>query len=152
MDETIIIILAGCAVLAIGLLIWIASQASFRLNVTPSPLAVTHYDAVDVMITLECKRRLGLRWAAVPGTFIVHRGPANRVGVSRTLGMSEPDGWGFPLQVIGLQPGEDAIRVSATPNGRKNAVVAAIPVVVNEDDRGVRRIRHTAVALTERMR
>ncbi len=149
MDESIIIILVVSAVFAVVIFAWMARQPLFRVSVTPMSVTVMHYDAVEISLTLECKPGFGLKWAAVPATFILQRGAGGRVGVSKTLGASASDGSGFSLQLIGLQPGDDTFRVSATPAGRTLAVTATIPVIVTEDSRGTRRIRHTAVALSD---
>jgi hypothetical protein len=149
MDESFLITVAGCSVLGGGLLLWLLTRPAFRVRITPMPVTVAHYAHVVVAVALESKRRAGLRWKAAQGTFIVKRGAAGCAAVSPTLGATGADGAAFELQVTGLQPGVDKVRVSATPRGRKGAIVVDVPVTVTEDERGNRRIRHTAAVLSD---
>jgi len=149
MDESFIITVAGCSVLGGGLLVWLLTRPAYRLRVTPMPVTVAHYDHTFVAVALESKRRLGLSWKPASGTFIVQRGSEGRAAVSPSLGTTDTSGAPLELQVTGLQPGVDRFRVSATPLGRKAALVANIPVTITEDARGSRRIRHTAAVLTD---
>jgi hypothetical protein len=82
-------------------------------------------------------------------SFIMQRGSEGRAAVSPSQGTTDTSGAPLELQVTGLQPGVDRFRVSATPLGRKAALVANIPVTITEDARGSRRIRHTAAVLTD---
>ncbi len=149
MDESFIITVAGCGVLGGGLLAWLLTRPAYRLRVTPMPVTVAHYDHTTVAVALEAKRRIGLRWKPASGTFIVQRGSGGRAAVSPPLGTTDTGGAPLELQVTGLQPGVDRFRVSATPLGRKAALVVNVPVTITEDARGSRRIRHTAAVLSD---
>lgn len=149
MDESFIITVSGCGVLGGGLLLWLLTRRAYRVRITPLPVSVAHYTHVTVTVALEGKRRIGLRWRPAPGTFIVKRGQEGRVAAGPALGATGEDGAAFEIQVAGLQPGVDKVRISATPLGRKKALVVNVPVTVTEDERGTRRIRDTAAVLSE---
>ncbi len=149
MDESFLIVVSGCGVLGGALLLWLLTRPVWLLRIVPLPVTVAHYEHVSVAVVLERKRRLALRWRPAAGTFIAKRGAAGCAAASPTLGSSGEDGAAFELQVTGLQPGVDKVRVSATPLGRKAAFVVDVPVTVTEDARGSRRIRHTAAVLND---
>lgn len=149
MDESFLITVVGCSILGGGLLGWLLTRRVYRVRVTPLPVTVVHYARTEVAVALESRRRLALRWRSVPGTFIAKRGETGCAAVSPTLGATGEDGGVFAVQVTGLQPGVDKVRVAATPLGRKTALAVDVPVRVAEDDRGHRRIRHTAAVLND---
>lgn len=148
MDESFLITISGCSLLAGALLVWLATRPSYRVRVTPLPMRVGHYDRADATVIIERKRRLAFRWSPVGGTFIVAKGAEGRVAVCPTLGSSAADETGFALELTGLEPGADRVRISATPAGATSALVTDVPVTVTPDERGARRIRDTAAVLT----
>lgn len=148
MDESFLITLSGCSLLAGGLLIWLATRPSYRLRVTPCPLQLVHFESADATLVVERKRRLALRWRPVAGTFIVQRGDEGKVAACPTLGSSAADESGFVLHLTGREPGVDHVRVSATPAGSRAALVLELPVTVVHDQRGSRRIRDTVAVLS----
>lgn len=152
MNEPFLITVSGCSLLAGGLLTWLATRPVYRVRVVPLPATVAHYGNVEVNVRVECKRRFGLRWRTAAATFIVQRGEEGRVAVSPTLGSSARGDEGFLLQLTGLAPGVDKVRISATPAGHTSALVVLVPVTVTEDVRGDRRIRHTAAVLSDSVR